>query len=384
MILALLLTAGLSIQAAEPAQDGDFEAALFQAYDAEDLAGMARLSVGDATQSTMRGLVASALGEDGLVRELAIRQADRQCGPGTSVSTAHLATELSSARLVIVNEAHQNTVHRAVVFDWLGDLRAHGFTHFLFEGFIPEARADELASAFGLSAQEARAMARSSGVSRLDEAGHMTSDMVQYHGDPVLHRLVARARTLGFELGDFEARIGQGPGTRSQSMAQNIAAILNADPAARLIVLTGHGHAYEQVPHMTGWLKAETGIDPITLIQTICTPRETGPTVLIHEATQGEDPFDYLVSHRFWQATPHAWRAELLGDHPVSAADFALLDLHAVSLGVLEAFAQGAPEGAAPLDRVLVHDGALIRPLYVPPGVSVDFKMTVADEVGAP
>ena len=352
----------------------DMEAALFEAYQAGDMAELARRVADAELSGTMRGLAAAALGEDVVNYQNALLIADRTCeGYGSEPST-FLAGEAISSQILVINEAHHLSHHRAGVMSMLRLLKRKGYTHFLFEGFVPERRVSELSVAFELPLAEAESLSSNSGADRFAQTGDYSPEITEYHQDPVLARLLRSARSEGFELVAFEQRIGQSARSRSAAMALNVESVLARSPEARLVVLTGHAHAREEVPSMAGLLKQSTGIDPVTLAQTVCAPRERGAPMLIHRNSVDPQRYDYVVSYRIEGSAASRWRSAVLGDEPMEAPTTFVGDLSTVGLGVLELRDDSQPQNF-PVDRVLVRDGEPIRPVYAPAGIEPTIRL---------
>jgi hypothetical protein len=179
-----------------------------------------------------------------------------------------IAERARSARVVILNEAHNVSGHRGFAgrvmralgdagFDWLA---AETFGNHADEG-APSIRGYRQGTPFGLS------------------YGHYTAD-------PVFAELVREAAQRGYRFAAYEQRMDQeAPASadgfeqiaaREQAQAENLAAVLQANPEARMLVLVGYSHAMEIEGPRGAWfaarLKALTGIDPLTVEQSFNWP----------------------------------------------------------------------------------------------------------------
>lgn len=180
-------------------------------------------------------------------------------------------------RLVILNEAHHASSCRAFAARALARLRSEGFDLLAAEAFTsdPEVRF-------------ARRMANGEPV---------TTDLANYTRDPVYAELIRQARAAGYRLACYEMTPAQSPpddvdgptriAVREAAEAANLAALLKDNPDARMVVYCGHGHLAEKPiganTVMATRLKAATGLDPLTIDQSLGLPSPAGvfesPTV---------------------------------------------------------------------------------------------------------
>jgi hypothetical protein len=168
-----------------------------------------------------------------------------------------------NARVVILNEAHNVSGHRGFATRVMRALREAGFDWLAAETFgnhadegTPSIRAYRPGLPFGIV------------------FGHYTAD-------PVYAELVREAAQRGYRFAAYEQRMDQEApegadralqiATREQAQAENLAAVLSANPEARVLVLVGYSHAMEVEGRGGTWfaarLKALTGIDPVTIEQ---------------------------------------------------------------------------------------------------------------------
>lgn len=169
-------------------------------------------------------------------------------------------------RVVILNEAHHISRCRAFGAQVARALRPEGFSILAAEAFIP--------------LPEARFAARM-------EAGEaVTADLGLYTRDPVFAELMRQARAGGYRLAPYEMTRDQDAGAdadrdartaaRESAQAGNLAALLNRNPDARLLVYCGFSHVAETPLGPTSWmaarLKALTGHDPLTIDQSVGIP----------------------------------------------------------------------------------------------------------------
>ncbi|MFC5343035.1 hypothetical protein ACETK8_18080 [Brevundimonas staleyi] len=281
-------------------------------------------------------------------------------------------------RVVMLNEAHVASRHRALLGRLLPRLRAEGFTHLAAEAF-------------------------DDGVNRLGPEEPLRFQHGWYTRDPVFAEAVRQARELGYGLVAYEQRddqLSDSPSlsnvatvVREQAQADNLRAALEADPAMRVLVFVGYGHLRERGPPFAGRLKHDTGIDPLTIGQaqtgawgphTEDAPpvvallerfRPTMPVVLVPAGTRpvsaatdaeltGEGA-DLMVLHPAlpdvegrpgWLATDPA-RRRVAAEVPAGAGP-----------RLLQAIPAAEPDPAIPADQFLVADAGGPATLFLRPG----------------
>ena len=155
-------------------------------------------------------------------------------------------------RVVMLNEAHVASRHRAFLGRLVVALRAEGFTHLAAETFA-EAASD------------------------LRAGDPVSFRHGWYVADPVYAEAVRSALDLGYRLVPYEQREDQRSAelslsdaatlTREQVQADNLKAAMAADPDMRVLVFVGYGHLTENGPAFGARFKADTGIDPLTVGQ---------------------------------------------------------------------------------------------------------------------
>ncbi|WP_408951512.1 hypothetical protein [Lysobacter sp. Hz 25] len=274
-------------------------------------------------------------------------------------------------QVVMLNEDHYHQLHRAFGLLLLTELRKAGFTHFGAE-------------TFGSTLQE----------SMSDGAPDLRTGV--YTTDPLYADMARQAAALGYSLFDYEQRSDQESSAgssedqrlvRERAQAGNIAAILKANPAARIFIFAGAGHIAESTePDGREWmalvLKKEHGIDPLTVNQVLGTPRSrpeldgalyrsvsTGLSVpSVVQSTTGPltaPGFDTIVFHPRQQLANG--RATWLGmngyRHPCRVQ---IKPSRQVSL--VRAFVASEAPRSIPMDQVLIPPDATVAPLMLPNG----------------
>lgn len=142
-----------------------------------------------------------------------------------------------------------------------------------------------------------------------------------YSSEPLYGDLIRRALKLGFEVIPYENTIpcppdGRQKGKyfcfnhRNKNQAQNLAAILEKDPKAKIFVYAGYAHIYEKgrpnVRYMAMAFKDLTGIDPLTIDQTKMREKwnrkfENPYYVWITDKYSIEKPTVLLSDHMVWK-----------------------------------------------------------------------------------
>ena len=168
------------------------------------------------------------------------------------------------AQIVIINEAHDQPFHRHVIAQ-LGAALSEEFDVFAAETF---------------------------NYLKLGE-GREPGSLGWYDNEPVFAREIATLEEAGYRFVAYEIRADQRDpdaesreariAVREEAQANNlIAEVLEDDPDARLLVHVGYSHVLEapqprgegEPPHVwfAARLKDKTGIDPLTISQTHCSP----------------------------------------------------------------------------------------------------------------
>ena len=204
---------------------------------------------------------------------------------GLDDAIAEIVRQAADTRVVIVNESHTVTRHRNTVGRLLSALRPLGFTVYAAETFSNSEDEIDPIDAH----PELRWAAAKDGY---------------YSREPAFGRTIGLARSLGYRLAAYEETESQSAGrdadrtesirARETAQAANLAEILAAmSPDEKLIVHVGYSHASEvPLPNGEGsenlWmaarLKALTGIDPLTISQTLC--RSDGGVPFLAELPQ--------------------------------------------------------------------------------------------------
>ena len=170
-------------------------------------------------------------------------------------------------RIVILNESHHMPRHRAFAAELARALRAEGFTWFGAETFAD--------------------------IAGTVERGYPSATTGYYVQDPVFGELVRSVLALGYRTFPYEVEEHLPPSAdvvtrinhRETHQARNIVRrCFEVDPEARVFLYVGYSHATETwrdkgSPGETAWMAARlaelTGHDPLTIDQTVTSPRST-------------------------------------------------------------------------------------------------------------
>jgi len=287
-----------------------------------------------------------------------------------------LINSIEDHTLVIINEDHKMPRDRAFILELLKALKAKGFTHYAAETFQDSINENDLK--FSLSGD-----------------GY-------YSNEPIYGRLLTYVKQAGFKLVPYEqtdnqrapegAAIDERINYRENAQRDNlIAAVLDAEPATKMVVHVGHSHVAEMpiirrnsnvgTKWMAARLKEKTGINPLTISQTAC--RSAGVSSVVSSEVLNKDNglvttyTDYVLGHvplTFSKKRPN-WRRKI-GDVeiaiPSSFTNFSEPVL-------IEARLENHPDAAVPVDRLLIREGESEIPLLLPSG---SYRIEAFDKKG--
>lgn len=164
-----------------------------------------------------------------------------------------VSSSAADRRVVMLNESHFRSVHRAFLLRMIEALHEQGFDALAAETFAADAAA------------------------RLS-AGPVDAGVGFYTADPVFAAAIRKAQSLGWEFVSYESAEGGDKAARESGQARNLARWLNANPGRKLLVHAGGSHI-SKAPE-DGWMASRlvelTGIDPLTIRQgaTACPGQE--------------------------------------------------------------------------------------------------------------
>jgi hypothetical protein len=135
----------------------------------------------------------------------------------TSAFDQWLETHLAGFDLVMVNEAHNQPMSRALIYQMLPIMRRNGFSILALEA-LPDAATTRWINEHGFA---------------LDERSHGF-----YLREPIEGEIVRQARRLGFTLANYDAFTAD----REEAEAANLAGILKAHPGKKVFAVAGYAH----------------------------------------------------------------------------------------------------------------------------------------------
>jgi len=328
-----------------------------------------------------------------------LRRALRNYQPADAVEAIAAATR--DRRVVMINEEHRDSSHRAFTTELLPILRQQGFRYLAAEAFGPDI-----------------------GAARYPKAGR------HYIDDPVFGDMIRRALDLGFTLlpydvptacseADMKAFNTSGFGNlggnncmegRELGQARSLAKFIETHPGEKLLVHAGAGHIqkieFPFGPLMALDFRNLTKIDPLCIDQIYLSEREgedsqytaidarfasrTAPFVL--QSTAGfflpdaADGVEIAVIHpraRYENGRP-TWLATGGWRKPVPIADVpaygeAVPELRKAGTTLLQVFGITDESDAVPVDQFLITDPLKPAPLMLPEG---KYRMRVIDGAG--
>lgn len=277
-----------------------------------------------------------------------------------------VADAARDAQIVIVNEAHDQPLHRQVIRE-LGLALTGRFDFFAAETFEHDAVAAR-------------------------RPGRIPLTLGSYSDEPIFGRELRALDRAGYRFVAYEflphqaapedADVAAQVIAREEAQAKNlIAGVLDEHPGARILVHVGYSHALEtpvnnferEIEWFAARLKRKTGIDPLTISQTHCSlPDATAANALDGlrladgtAAVESVGAIDHFLAHpplRFESGRP-AWR-RTIGDVEIPVPDIFRSEHDRV---IVEARAPDAPDDEVPVDRLLLYPGESL-PLLLPQG----------------
>ncbi|NEZ05009.1 hypothetical protein G4Y73_12695 [Wenzhouxiangella sp. XN201] len=294
------------------------------------------------------------------------RSKPRPCAIVQGDALETIAGRARDAQIVIINEAHDQPLHRYVI-EKLGLKLSDEFQLFGAETFDHRALEEK-------------------------QPGKVSGDLGFYSNEPIFGRQLHALEGAGYRFVAYEIREHQKQPedsstaerviTREEAQAENlIAEVLSDNPEQRILVHVGYSHALEepvdnfgqQIEWFAARLKRKTGIDPLTISQTHCSVESAtaenaaeGLRIVDAEsALPSPGAIDIVLAHpplRFEQKRP-VWRFAT-GDIAIAVPDAFLADDKRV---VIEARSPDQSLDEVPVERLLLYPGES-APLLLPPG----------------
>jgi len=296
-------------------------------------------------------------------------------------------------RIVILNEAHHKPLHRVFAESLLDSLYGLGFRYLGLESLTPHFE-DSLALGYD---------------TLLNKRGYPLNSRTTgaYTREPQFAYFIRSAIAKGFYVFGYEATPFQKE-EREVNEARNVLKIIKKDPAARILLFCGYAHLTEAITQdrlknygktqwMASYIKAFSGIDPLTINQEMLTERRifpnsayydliksAHPAILVNDegkvfnGEEGTDKYDVLIYHpptRYVHGRPD-WLYRGGQFKP-----FFLNELHLAISGacLAKAWYKGESSLAVPADIIEVDAGAQKATLVLLPGI---YDLEISNEAG--
>jgi hypothetical protein len=309
----------------------------------------------------------SLFGREDLIADQSRDYLSNNCAP--LALSADVFSEIENVAketsIVIINESHERSEHRGFVAEVARRLRPLGYNTLAIETLqnSPPDRPERYLPSF----------------IREPDLKYFVDNDGYYLSEAGFGRLGRLAKKLGYHLIPYEPISGGSTQTvtldeqialREEGQASILAAFIQKNPTAKLLIHVGYSHAAE-VPRADGatWmaarLKAKTHINPLTISQTTCLGASERLRLSALPKDEPAGTFDLIVDHpkaRFERHRPE-WR-KLIGDQLV---DIPKPLRPAKGWRVVEARPVGEPVTSVPMDRVAFRPSEDIA-LLLPPG----------------
>lgn len=277
----------------------------------------------------------------------------------------HIIQASKRTEVVIINEAHHVARHRTFTRSLLKELYDNGYRYLGLEALFD---------------------------SSINQRKFPVMESGYYTMEPEFGNLLSESLKLGFTLFGYEASQEKNGADREIEQAQNIQRFMENNRNGKVLIHCGYAHAFENDypawgKAMAGRLKENTGIDPLTIDQTMILERadaaynhlfmelnrQAEAIVLMDENGQvfnGKSSVkqtDMVLIHpktAYFYGRPN-WLLEAKKKYTIPAAKIpknnpALLFL---------AYRQGEFEqGGVPADIVEITDPAAVKPLFLAKG----------------
>ncbi|MCW5567414.1 MAG: hypothetical protein KIS84_04195 [Dokdonella sp.] len=176
----------------------------------------------------------------------------------TASSASEAIAELAKGRqAVFFNENHSHALTRTLTVRMLATLRAEGFDTFAAETLYDDDVEGALAT-----------------------RGYPVAGTGFYTEEPIYAEMVREALRLGYRIVAYEALSDATGDAREAEQARNLhRKVFKSHPDARLVLNAGYAHIQESGRYFSGVAMAQhfrrlTGIDPLTIEQTMMVPHD--------------------------------------------------------------------------------------------------------------
>lgn len=158
----------------------------------------------------------------------------------------HIIRKSAGEKIMIINEAHHQPMHRVFTESLLEGLYNNGFRFLALEALVTD--------------------------SKINETKLLTLHDGYYTKEPQFGNLINKALALGYYVFGYEYT--DDPTNRESGQAKNISAVLNQHPDAKILIHCGFNHLVEDkhpsgIRTMAQELRQLTGTDPFTIDQVV-------------------------------------------------------------------------------------------------------------------
>lgn len=156
---------------------------------------------------------------------------------------------VQNEKVVMINESHHQPAHRVFTLELARKLREKGFTHLAMEGLSQAEKTQALGYA---------------------TYAHPVTGF--YTAEPAFAHLIKASIDMGYHLYSYEAFGTKSIEEREELQAQNLKALLDKEPEAKILVYAGYSHIRKtKTPRGDEWMarrfQKKTGITPFTVDQ---------------------------------------------------------------------------------------------------------------------
>lgn len=312
--------------------------------------------------------LASILGREDLISTLSKNYQSTECDASENnediLNTIEAAAKKTS--IVIISEAHEQSRHRAYITAIAERIAPLGYNYYAAEAFDNNTNTKTV----------------------LKTSSFPRDDFGLYTKEIMFSRQLRRLRELNYEFIAYESihdsddqslDIIDRLNVREENQANNlIMSIFKEKPDAKVLIHVGFSHVLEtpitispddnrKVSWLAARIKEATGVDPLTISQTICRGGGKSTRLAKSPGTEAGNAVDFLIDHpltEFIENRP-SWRLDI-GDKPIDIPESLF---PTKGWGVIEARAIDEPITASPIDRIAVQasDVGKIK-LLLPPG----------------
>jgi hypothetical protein len=289
-----------------------------------------------------------------------------------------IAKEAERHNIIIWGEEHHLPQTRALYYDMIQLLWEKGFRYLAAESFSDTAESRTLP--------------------------YPDYHLGYYTRDPVYADAVRLAIKLGFTLVPYDNSERTGRDKKEAETLQS--KVFDKDKAAKILIIAGRGHISEIIAPdgwepMGYWLKKLTGQDPFTVF---------APTMTERLTQEEQDPvYNYALQNNMLPSISIMKNTSTGGYYTNGSFDayvffppvnlihgrpdwlFSSLHRKAVAVPVsmlpkanqkvlVQAFAQGEPETAIPVDQIIITEPGSLQKLALPPGRRYWIRAVYEDE----